>query len=420
MIITATPALAMLVLPALDWLVTVRAAQRADSPAQQRVGFRRVGVGLVVAVLLLSVAVQLPGVLVNFERQEELDMQAGATFAQLLWSPGLSPLLTYWQRIGTAPDPLWLQPYLRTLPAALPALAAVALAAAVALGLAARQIRRGLAATRALGLAAAALVLLALLLPPLAYVDPRWDEQSAVREDNRTVMRDIQAAWQRRDVVLLDLLASSDLGRRTGQWLNFARREPYIGWLRKPALDSAGGAQLAAWLQPYRRAWLLLQATDEGDAASTTEAWLNRWAFAGRRWWVGDQRVVEYLLPQDGARTVAETGPFSFGAAVVLAGYQIERDEPDDAVRLALAWQAAGDADTRYSVQALGSDGAVLAQMDGRPGAVDGRTDRLGLALPAGVKQLIFKIYRADDGSVLPVVQPGHPAPADYLPLTLP
>ena len=98
MVIVAVPALAMLALPALRW-VGVR-------------GWRGV---LVTAVLLISMAVQVPGVLVNFERQEGLDMQAGATFEQLLWSPSHSPLLTYWAELfGPSRDPLWLQPYFTT------------------------------------------------------------------------------------------------------------------------------------------------------------------------------------------------------------------------------------------------------------------------------------------------------------------
>jgi hypothetical protein len=423
MIITATPALTILALPALDWLLQGRARaevnRHVDVPADLRSDTRSPSHILVAAILLLSVTVQLPGVLVNFERQEGLDMQAGATFDQLLWSPAQSPLLTYWQRIGATPDPLWLQPYLRTLSPVLPlSLAAAAILAAVALALAARRIRRCQRVGWRLGLAAVALTLMALLLPPLAYADPRWDELSAVREDNQAVMRDVQAAWQAGDVVLLDLLESSDKERRTGQWLNFARREPYIGWLRKAPMQDPADEQLAAWLAPYRRAWLLLQKTDEGDPASTTEAWLNRWAFSGRRWWVGDQRVVEYLLPPEGAEAGATGGPFTFGAGPVLDRYQLVQDA--HAAWLSLDWQATADAGVRYSVQALDAANVVLAQVDGAPAAAGSGTDRIGLSLPDGVERLILKLYRADDGQVLPVVSPRDAEAADFLLLTHP
>ena len=440
MIITAIPALAVLVLPALDWLfagsdlqaaggqhghvgvpatphVGVRTGQESDSPAHLATPSPRHSLtrALVIAVLLLSVAVQLPGVLVNFERQEELDMQAGATFEQLLWAPAHSPLLTYWQHIGATPDPLWLQPYLRTQPPALLlAPVAGALLAATALLLAAWHIRRQQRAGPLLGLAGLALLLLAILLPPLAYDDPRWDDRSAVREDNRAIMQSVQELWQAGDVVLLDLLESSDKGRRTGQWLNFARREPSIGWLRKTPLDGVDGERLAGWLLPYRRAWLVLQGTDEGDSDSTTEAWLNHRAFAGRRWWVGDQRVVEYFLPTGaagatggpaaGATTM--TGPFQFGAAVVLDRLDLVQAAGQDAVRMTLAWQAVDDADVRYSVQALDAGGQVLAQTDGVPGSLGGTLDRIGLWLPPGVERLILKVYRASDGGILPVTGP--------------
>lgn len=409
MIITATPALAMLVLPAIDWLLVDHG--------------RRWAKVLVAGVLVLSLLVQLPGALVNFERQEELDMQAGVTFDQLLWSPGLSPLVTYWQRIGTAPDPLLLQPYLRALPPAarLATAGCVGLAVA-ALALAAWRIRYRRRAGGRLATVAATLLLLFVILPPLAYADPRWDEQSAVREDNRAMMRSIQEAWQPGDVVLLDLMESSDKGRRTGQWLNFAGREPTIGWLRKNTMEGATGEQLAAWLTPYRRVWLLLQATNEGDSASTTEKWLDGWAFGGRRWWTGDQRVVEYLLPPAvtvQSSTQAVIGPFIFGGSVVLQGYQLAVDDTTGDVWLQLQWERAGGADIRYSVQALDSAGTLLAQVDGAPSASENNQTRVGLRLSQSDAHLILKLYRAGDGSVLPLVAAGL-QPADFLLLAEP
>jgi hypothetical protein len=240
-------------------------------------------------------------------------------------------------------------------------------------------------------------------------------------------MHGVQEAAQPGDVVLLDLLESSDKGRRTGQWLNFAHNQPAIGWLRKADMGGPDGERLGAWLLPYRRAWLLLQATDEGDSASTTEAWLNRWAFAGRRWWVGDQRVVEYLLPapESGPQpgVVEMSGPYDFGGAAVLDRARIVVDAGRAAVRLSLHWQrldAVEQGDARYSVQALDANGQVLAQVDAQPGSLEGAQDRIGLWLPPGADRLILKLYLARDGSVLPASAPGATAPADFLPLKWP
>lgn len=91
-----------------------------------------------------------------------------------------------------------------------------------------------------------------------------------MREDNRAILRSVRADYRAGNLVLLDLLPASDKGRRTGQWLNFAD-QPYIGWLRKDEMSGEAGERLAAWLAPYRRLWLILQATGEGNPASTTK-----------------------------------------------------------------------------------------------------------------------------------------------------
>lgn len=349
-------------------------------------------------------------------------MQAGASFSQLLWDVAWSPLVTYWRHIGTASmDPLWAQPYLAEQPAMESGLLLAAGAGAVTLLFALRRWRRGRQPWPWLGISATACTMLAAGLVLAAGPDPRWDEQSAVREDNAALLKLVESQARAGDLVLLDLVEGSDAPRRTGIWLNRAPLQPYLGWRRKGEMDGAAGERLQRWLAPYRRVWLALQATDEGDPASTTERWLNRQAYAGRRGWLGSQRYVEYLLPAaQGAAgaAYAQEGPFNFGDAAQLARYTITAGPAG--FRIELEWNAALPS-ARFSVQALDAAGTLVAQVDGVPGSTAGEalSDRIGLAATSDVGAVILKVYRAADGTVVPVVGPGGGAAGEYLSLTV-
>jgi hypothetical protein len=363
-------------------------------------------------------------VLVNFERQEVLDMHAGASFDQLLWEPRYAPLFTYWTKIGVTPDPLWRQPYVSTLPSWQSVLALCAvLATGIALTIAAIRLRRKRGAGAWLAAAVLGSLLLAGMLVIMAAPDPRWDELSAVREENAALLALVADEAQPQDLVLLDLLPATDKEHRTGLWLNRGPLQPYIGWLRTTSMDGPVGERLQRWLAPYRRVWLLLQATDEGDPSSTTERWLNAGAFPGRRAWVGSQRYVEYVLPPADATTRRVSGPFLFAEGedgLTLGGYTVSQAPQTFDAAVTLTWSDAPSPDLRYSLQALDAAGAVAAQVDGVPGQVRGAAgwvDRIGLALPSGEHTLILKLYRAVDGAVLPVQLPGGGEVLPYLPL---
>lgn len=409
MIVPAVPALALLVYPAFAWLL--------DGP--------RWSAGRIAAwgVLAWSCAVQFPGVLVNFERQEMLDMQAGATADGLLWQPALAPWLTYWQRIGTAAmDPWWAQAYLATLPTWLPAaLVGLLVLAGGTIVWSGVRLRRMKPAGIWLGAGFVLLAVAGALLLVAAAPDPRWDDRSAVREDNAALLDLVRANAAPGDLVLLDLVASSDHQRRTGLWLDRGGFQPYLGWQRKEEMAGAAGERLRRWLLPYRRVWLALQATDEGDLASTTEHWLDAWAFPGRQGWFGSQRYVEYLLPASNAETRQGAGPIPFGDSAVLAGYTLSRDAMTSDYLVELAWSPAPPEDVRYSLQALDAGGRLVAQVDGAPGRLatsTGRLDRIGLAVPPGVSvSVILKLYGASDGVPLPVTPPGASSAREFLPL---
>lgn len=99
MVLPTLPALAILLLPAWQQMLA------AKVKSWQRV--------VMIALLLVSVAFQLLGVLVSAEVQEGVDLRNGVTLPELHWQWQYSPLLTYWQAIvSPAIDPLLLQPFL--------------------------------------------------------------------------------------------------------------------------------------------------------------------------------------------------------------------------------------------------------------------------------------------------------------------
>jgi hypothetical protein len=399
MIALTMPALVMLTLPAIEaW-----GSQQA-SHWQKRLLF-----GLLGGSLLM----QTPGVLVNFEQQEGLDMQAGRSFEQLLWHVADTPLLTYWSKIGgRSSDPIWLQPYFWS--AGWWPLLGLALCAGIIwsvpysgwLGLNWAEPLRS--KPRLL------LLLMALLMGGLATGlviaaggDPRWHERSAALNDNQALAKLLQTNAGANDRLLLDLLPQNDVQGRVWFWLNQTRRPSFIGWLRKSPITSAADRQLGSWLAGYERVWLSLQDTNEGAVGSTTERWLDAWGFRGRHWWVGSQQLVEYLPPSPTLTEV--TGPFVFGSQLTLLRYRDASDQNGQLRRIELVWVAQAPPDLRFSLQALDPQGQLSAQIDRSPGQLvqpEGYVDRVGLAIPEPDGTLILKVYQATSGQLLLVQQP--------------
>ena len=84
------------------------------------------------------------------------------------------------------------------------------------------------------------------------------------------------------------------------------KRRPALRLRRLAAPRASAGrrplrAQLERWLVAYDTAWLVLHNTIPDFENSTTERWLNRWAFWSAQQWVDNQRAVAYLLPVDDA-----------------------------------------------------------------------------------------------------------------------
>lgn len=402
LVVMITPALLLLCLPALDRL-------------RQPTGAIRWWIG---GCLLVSGLVQLPGVLLNFELLEATQMKSGVTFAQLLWSPVHSPLLTYWRYFF---DPGWLDPaWARATfwQQPWPFIAGFMITGAGLVIIPVISIRREQRQQpdRHWWIAHMSVVLLfALVTVRLAASDPRWQESSANPIDNQAVVAYLQANKTMSDVALLDMTAATDQQGRQRFWLNNGPFGlPYIAWVRNsPALSL--NEQLGRWLTPYGRIWLILQETVADDPNATTERWLDQQAYRGRQLWLGGQRIVEYMVARQTSLLQSITTPIRFGDAAVLTRYALPAGHQSNYLLLDLTWQAKPAAEWRFSVQALNSSGQVVAQLDDRPARLPGFRDQLGLVLPTDAQQIILKIYHSQNGAVAPVV--GANGPTEYLSL---
>jgi hypothetical protein len=376
----------VLALPALDAMTD-----------RKRSGPLRATVGLVLAV---SVAAQVPGVLVNFEAQEALDMKAGATFDDLVWKWRLSPLLTYWQDIGaSAWEPLLTQPFFRMQRGAMAVITGLLLTAVFSISRSWSWAERG----RLYGSRLVTLGIVLIALPTTMIMrsgqDPRWEDRSANLADNQQVASTLNAV-ARGDMVIFDLEEGRAIQSRAW-WRANTMPAPalFVGWLRKEVLSAEDDAFLQRTVQKRLRTWLVLQETVEGDPASTTERWLDANAYRGRSEWTGAQRIVEYVGPE--LEVVALGSPVSFGY-VELQQFRVLQGDSADEWGVELTWTPPYSSDLRFSLQGLDEAGSVVAQVDRAPGSLDGAHDRIGLSAP-GAQRLVLKLYRASDGAVLPV-----------------
>lgn len=402
LLVMIIPALVILCLPALDRL-------------RQPQGAARWWIG---GLLMLSFVVQVPGVLLNFEQLEAGQMQAGLTFDQLVWTLSCTPLLTYWPAFITTRwlDPVWghaffwQQGWVQS--GWFVITGSVLL---LTLGVGVQRTIRGQATYALWGLSLSFALLFAFVTVYIAQADPRWAERTADPADNRAVVDYLAQQAQPGDVVLLDMTATTDQQGRQGFWMNDGGSNlPYIAWVRNNAVLSLD-KQLAVWLRPYRRIWLVMQETVENAPDSTTEQWLDQQAYRGRQQWLGSQRVVEYLAATVHEPLAALSTPVAFGDVAVLESYQLQIGDASPYAHLALTWQTKPTAEWRFSVQALEGDGQVVAQLDDAPARLAGQQDRLGLVLPPTTRQLILKLYNSQNGQVALVTTAG--TPSEYLTL---
>jgi hypothetical protein len=251
--------------------------------------------------------------------------------------------------------------------------------------------------------------------------DPRWEEASADPAENRAVLDFMAAKASPADLVLLDIIPYYDMVGRTWLWLNRApARPPFVGWLRREQMQPANSERLTKWLQPFGRAWLVLEGTAPGAAESTTEAWLDGYAYRGNDEWVGTQRVVEYIVAPQVADAAVTPAHIQFAGGPTLTGYAAQRGKAPGQVAVRLLWDAPAPENLRFSVQAVDQAGKLLQGIDRRPGALptkDGYEDRVGLAVGTDTYALLLRVYDSADGKALPIA--GSEDGRDSVPLPL-
>ena len=395
MIVIMTPALLTLCLPMLDRV------QRPTGQARWWIG----------GCLLLSILVQVPGVFVNFELLEAEQMKNGLTFAQLVWSVAHTPLLTAWPYLfsGTLVDPIWWRAgFWQQSLASLSIFVLAGLLLLVTLGVGIRRTQQAKPTGGWWWLGLSAALLFALLTVRLAVADPRWQERTANPIDSRAVVDYLRGQVGAGDVVVLDMSATTDHYGWQASWMNRGVRSvPYLTWVRDSDVLSPT-AQLATWLAPYARVWLIMQDTPENAPTATTEQWLDQSAYRGRQQWIGSQRLVEYIMPPTSTPRLVENSRVEFDGAATLEAYVIYAGRLPNYAAIELTWAARPADGWRFSIQALDSTGKLVAQLDGRPAELPGLHDRVGLTLPADVQQLILKVYDSQNGQVAMVKTAGQ------------
>lgn len=394
-LVPVMPAIVMLCLPAIDWLLQPEAS--------------RLRKWFLVGWLCLSVLAQLPGVLKNFQYQELIDGALGQTFEQLLWSWPRSPLLTYWGTLlNGAEDPIWLHSFFWSNRPWLLALLGVVLLAILAL-----HFRQGLLVVRHPGRQPARSQLLWLgALTAIfgmgmvlsARSDPRWFEATETFASNQRVRAWIDDHAFPKDIVLLDLMGERDISGRIWEWINYSSsKADYIGWRRKPYFSEEDGDRLSSWLMRYNRVLLLTQATPYAAPESTTENWLRQWAYEGDNLWIDEQRVTEFYLPNEEGHVLATGTASWFEQQPLHVTYVVRNGRLPGTILIDLNWSHSVENAVKFSIQALDDQQNLVGQVDRPPATTAEGHDRTGMLLPASNINLILKLYDPVAGEIIPV-----------------
>jgi len=217
--------------------------------------------------------------------------------------------------------------------------------------------------------------------------------------------------------------------------MNYYRgRLPILGLAQaEPPLKEGMVTLLEGALSAHRRLWLVTAGVQPADPANGVEEWLARHAFKASDEWYGDFRLCLYGSPGE----LSKPTPLDIqvGSDISLRGYQIASQSvsPGQILSLSLYWQTLAQPDRNYKVfvQLLNPAGQLMAQRDSQP--FDGFrptstwrpgqeiADRYGLllpdTLPPGAYQLVVGMYDGETGQRLQVSSEGIQTGADRIPL---
>jgi hypothetical protein len=396
---------------------------------------------LVAGLFLLSVAAQLIGILVPFDRYvREYLFPINVTGPDVAWNPALWPLgnmvrfarpeiLDVAWLLGREDSSLQIH-----WPAVAPLLLMVALAGVVLSYLMRRPRGRG----RSLGVAAVILGMVlwlptAVLATRSVYLDERYEPDLGYVTAAETIRQNRQPG----DLLVTDLWTDNLTGPMNAM-LNYCRGQcpPRLDLIRETILDREENWQIDRLdnLAGHQRAWLVLTRVMEGDPNSVVERWLGQVGYLEGCEWTGPQvRLCRYVLTE-GQPLLDEATDARFGEGLLLNhagvfGGTAESEGagtvmPGDTLQIELIWEAlaAINGDYAVSVQLLGPDGALSVAADRRPGNGFSPTnswqpgesivDRYSLAIPAtsppGAYELFVLVYDPQTGKRLPVHQAGE------------
>jgi hypothetical protein len=348
----------------------------------------RLAVGGLALLVGFSIAVQIPGVAVDFSRYLkellEIDPSPWAPISDPRYTPLIGHLQLLWRG---ALDLAWVRDGAVQWALLLPA-AGLAVVASAAL-LWELQAKPPAGDNPAGGWRSRASSI-TLLLPLIAW----WMLQgsysggySAYEKMNRQVIARLDGATRPRDVLIIDFQPFSPLFETTVFFLNhYHISTPYYAWVRTG--DPRGGTPerrqetLQAIGGRYERAWLLLPDTLQGDTASATERWFAEHAFKFRHdWFDASTRLALYSLPSPGSAPPRRAVGADFGPGIILRSYALavrgpgdaRRESgaalPGDALQLALFWQSEVQTgfDLVVFVQLLDERGEMRVGRDSRP-----------------------------------------------------
>jgi hypothetical protein len=389
--------------------------------------------GILLALVLASLLVQILGVAVDFNRYLVILYDRGIDSGDAIFRADLNPLFGHWRLLRSGEwDLAWARELATGVGWQRLLWPLLLLASAVAgWWLALRLKRRG----RWL-LAAASTILLVLTMLSVARLPASAGEWQV---GCQALTETLSEAARPGDVLIVDMLPYANHMLLATSLLERYKAAPaYWGWAREEPLSEERLALLSALVQEHQRLWLALDTTPEADPASTTERWLDEHAFrVEERWLSPALRLVRYQLPPDGLDDTPQAPlDLRLGDRLVLTGYSPFEPfeiQAGEALPFSLFWQAVQpeEQDFVVFVQLLSQGGELQAQVDRtpvggfrptstwQPGEVI--RDNYGLALPPdlppGRYQLIVGLYSPSSMERLAVSTSEGAPMGDYVPL---
>jgi hypothetical protein len=390
--------------------------------------------GMLLALVLASLLVQILGVTVDFNRYLVILYDRGIDSGDAIFRADLNPLLGHWGLLRAGQwDLAWARDLATGTGGQRLFWPLFLFATAVAGWCLARHLKRG---GRWL-LATASSVLLVVTMVSVARLPaPAGGWQVGTQSLDETLL----AASLPGDILIVDMLPYANHLELAESLLERYKATPaYWGWAREEPLSEERLALLSALVQEHQRLWLALDTTPEADPASTTERWLDEHAFrVEERWLSPVMRLVRYQLPPDSLdETPLAPVDLRLDDRIWLNGYSPAGPfevQAGEVLPFSLFWKTDEPEEQDYAVfvQLLDQAGELRAQVDRtpvggfrptstwQPGEVI--RDNYGLALPPGLLpgryQLIVGFYSPSSMERLAVSTSEGVQMGDYVLLT--